>query len=192
VVGSQPEGEGALEPHGLAVLVAEARVIARERRPRLVHKLALGLAFAERAAAPHGVEQLDHLRERAAALRVVALQHLVDDDAEALVNGLLGGDPQDARELVAQRAAAVGLDVRGGQRQADALARQERPERVLLAGDQRLSARAVVAVGVQQRLIERGGLEDLALQRRGGGEQAGVDVRQRVREALPVGTLQQR
>ena len=63
-------------------------------------------------------------------------------------------------------------------------------------GDDRLGAGAVIALGVapaarEQRLVERGGLEDLALQRRGGGEQARVDVRERLREALPVGTLEQ-
>src|ERR1700748_1093371 len=97
-----------------------------ECRPGLAEQEALVLAVAEARTAPAGVEQLVHLRERLHAVGVKALEHLVDDDAEALVDRLLGRDPQDARELVAQRAAAIGLDVRRRQRQPDALARQER------------------------------------------------------------------
>ena len=43
----------------------------------------------------------------------------------------------------------------------------------------------------QQRLVERRGLEDLALQRRRGGEQARVDVRKRLRHVLPGRALEQ-
>lgn len=67
------------------------------------------------------------------------------DDAKALVDGLLGWNAQDARELVAKRTGAVGLDVGGGQREADPAPRQERPERVLLARRDRLRAGALVA-----------------------------------------------
>ena len=119
----------------------------------------------------------------------------MDDDAEALVDGLLGGDAQDARELVAQRAAAVGVDVGGGQREADALARQERDRasapratarsRALPARWRRrrvpLVARCAASVSSSVEVCE-----DLPLQRRGGGEQPRVDVGERVREALAV------
>ncbi len=155
--------------------------------------------LAEARAPPAGVEQREHLLERVTAVGVVALEHLVHDDAEALVDGLLGGDAQDARVLVAQRAAAVGVDVGGRQREADPAARQERPERVVLAGRDRPDASALVGPGVSplpilaagagERVVERGGLEDLALQRRGGGEQARVDVGERLGEALAVGAL---
>ena len=57
----------------------------------------------------------------------------------------------------------------------------------------RRSRRAAgVAERAGERLVERRGLEDLALQRRGGGEQPRVDVGERVVEALPVRALQQR
>src|ERR1700704_5666874 len=116
-----------------------------------------------------------------------ALEDRVNGDAEALVQSLLGGDAQDARELVPQRAAAVGLDVRRRQRQADALARQERAERVLFAPVDPSVLRAA-----RERLVERRGLQDLALHRRGGGEQARVYVRERVGQLLSRRALQQR
>ena len=53
---------------------------------------------------------------------MVALQHLVDEDAEALVDRRLARDPEDARELVLQRARPVGLDVGRAQQQAVAAA----------------------------------------------------------------------
>ena len=69
---------------------------------------------------------------------------------------------------------------------------------MLLARGDRVGAGALAGLGRrrrlargEQRVVERGGLEDLALQRRGGGEQARVDVGERVGEALPVGALQQ-
>ena len=124
----------------------------------------------------------------------------MDGDPEALVERLLGGDAQHARELVPQRTAAVGLDVRGRQRQADPLARQERPQRVrspsgpasarLRVRSRRPPVAHRSALG-EQRLVERRGLEDLALQRRGGREQARVDVRQRLGDALPARALKQ-
>ena len=120
------------------------------------------------------------------------------DDAEALVDGLLGGDAQDAGELVAQWAAAIGLDVGGGQSEAGALARQERRERMLLArgdgvGDGELVASGGIAVAglaaQRERAVERGRLEDLPLEWRGGGKQAGIDVGERLGKVLPGGTL---
>ena len=54
---------------------------------------------------------------RLARAAVVALQDLVDEDAEALVHRRLARDPEDARELVLQRARPVGLDVGGAQQQ---------------------------------------------------------------------------
>src|SRR4029077_9729374 len=71
----------------------------------------------------------------------------MDGDAEALVERLFGGDAQDARELVPERTAAIGLEVGGRQRQADALARQERPERRLFAWGDRLRADSLEAIG---------------------------------------------
>ncbi len=150
-------------------------MIARERGVGLSAQLELVLAEAEAAPAPALLEQLEQLRERLARAGVVALEHLMHDDPEALVLRLLGRDAQDARELVAQGTAAVGLHVRGRQREADPLARQKRSERGGFARSDRARAGALVvitaaivsaallrAVG-QQRLVERGGLEDLTL-----------------------------
>src|SRR6202035_2060882 len=103
--------------------------VARQRRARLRVQPTLLFALAEAASAPAGVEQIEHLGERLRTVGVEALEDLMDGDPEALVERLLGRDPQHACELVAQRTAAICLDVRGRQRQADSLARQERPER---------------------------------------------------------------
>src|SRR5271154_7564853 len=158
MVGAQPEGELTLEPHRLRVLLAQPREVAGERHASLLMQPLLALALAEAAPAPTGVEQAQHLRQRLGALGVIALEDLVHGDTEALVERLRGGDAQDPRELVSQRAAAVGLDVRGRQRQANALARQEGPQR-WLARPADLRSRFLG----QQRVIERGALEDLAL-----------------------------
>ena len=50
----------------------------------------------------------------------------MDEDPEALVERRLRRDPEDARELVLQRARPVGLDVRGREHQPVAAQRQER------------------------------------------------------------------
>ena len=104
---------------------------------------------------------------------------------------------QHARELVAQRAAAVGLDVRRRQRDAEALARQERAERGLFAvpyarAHDRLGPGVALALAGEQHLVERRGLEDLALQRRRRGQQPRVEVGQRLLDALARRALEQR
>ncbi len=152
VVGPDAEGEGPLEPDRLGVLIVQAAVVAGQRVPGLLEQLAVDSLTSEAAATPAALEQLQQLRQRGAALGVVALEHLVDDDPEALVDRLLGRDAQDAGELVAQRAAAVGLDVGGRQRQAVAAARQERHERVLLAKADRLHAARVLRPRRESRL----------------------------------------
>ena len=78
-------------------------------------------------------------------LAVVALEHLVDEDPEALVDRRLLRDPEDARELVLQRAGQVGLDVRGREHEPGPAAGQERLERRLRAGRQRRGPAALVA-----------------------------------------------
>src|SRR5438270_6572327 len=167
MVGPEPEVEGPLKPHGLGVLPGQPRVVAGQRLACLLPKQALALAVAEASASPARLEQLEHLLERRAAFGVVALEHLVDCDPEALVECLLGRDAQHSRELVSERAASVGLDVRRRQRQADSLARQEWPERGLAAWCDRLRSRAIVLLGPNaaragdQRVIQRGGLKDL-------------------------------
>ena len=72
-------------------------------------------------------------------------------------------DPEHARELVLQRAGPVGLDVGRAQHEPVAAPRQERLERRLGARGDRAGAQLLVALGVEQVVVERGGLEDLAL-----------------------------
>ena len=162
-------------------------MVALERGARLLEQLELGLAVAERAAPPRRVEQIEHLRERAAVLGVVALEHLVHDDAEALVDA-------SARSGCAGRArtcSAAGSCGRSRCPRPTAPAppplrgRNGPSECSSRASDDRLLRRAaLVALAGEQHLVERRGLEDLALQRRRGGEQARVDVGQRLRGAL--------
>ena len=123
---------------------------------------------------------------------VVALEHLVHEDPEALVDRRLLRHPQHARELVAQRARAVGLDVRRRQHEPRAAARQERDQRRLRARGARGGAGAVVALGVEQQLVERRGLQHLALHRRDRRRQALVDRRERLGDRLARRALEQR
>src|SRR6202035_6111838 len=112
MVRAEPEVELALEPDGLGILVVQPGVVAREGRPGHLAQRLLLLAVPEAAPAPADVEQVQHLGECLAAFGVVALEDLVDDDAEPLVDSLFGGDAEYARELVSQGTAAVGVDVR--------------------------------------------------------------------------------
>ena len=214
VVRPEPEVEGALEPHRPRSRLRQPRVVARQRRAALLAQLLL--AFAQSGPAPHGVEELEHLGQRLRALGVKTLEHLVDDDAEALVQRLLGRDPQHARELVPERAAAIRLYVRSRQRQADALSRQERTQRVLFGvsairriGRPRALERAcasrarcgpaarrggaVPGLGVRghQVLVQQRGLQDLALHWRRRREQAGVDVGECLAHAVRGRALKQ-
>src|SRR5271166_4339048 len=108
MVRAETKRELALEPHRLGALLLQALVIASERGAREIAQPPFGLALAEAAPAPARVEQAQHLAQRLSALGVIALEHLVHRDPEALVKRLGRGDAQDAGELVSQRAAAVG------------------------------------------------------------------------------------
>ena len=105
MVGAELKRERALEPHRLGRLLAQTGVVAQSAARAFAMQLEVGLAFAEAAAAPACSSSSSICLERLVGAGVVALEHLVDDDPEALVEGLRGGDPQDAGELVAQRAA---------------------------------------------------------------------------------------
>src|SRR6185295_1686 len=126
--------------------LARALLIAAQRRLCLGVQLLLLVAPAEAAAPPAGLEQPEQLVDRMAAGLVVALEHLVDEDPEALVERRLARDPEDARELVLQRARAVGLDVRRAEQQPVAAGWEEGLERGLLAGGDgaRAGARVVL------------------------------------------------
>ena len=78
-------------------------------------ELALLIAVTEAASAPTLFEQRQQFVNCSPVRLVVALQHLVEEDPEALVHRRLLRNPEDARELVAQRAGAVGLNVGGAQ-----------------------------------------------------------------------------
>ncbi len=165
-------------------------MVAGQRGGRLLAQLALLVGVAEARAPPAGVEQRQELGQRAELvallLTVVALEHLMHGDPEALVQGRLLRDPEHARELVAQRARAVGVDVGGRQQHAVAAHRQEALERGLVAGGDHVRAAAHVALGVEQVLVERRAREDLALVGRDRLLDPHVDVAQRLRHALPV------
>src|SRR5207248_1475894 len=145
-------------------LALEALEVAGQGAARLVAQLALLLGIAEPPAAPPRVEQAEQLGQSLPAPRgVEALQHLVDEDPEALMDRRLGRDPEDPRELVAQRAHAVGLDVARGEHEALTAPGQERLQRRLVARGDRRRAAPLAALGVEHVLVERAGLEDLAL-----------------------------
>ena len=103
-----------------------ALVVAGERGDRAVAVLELVVGGAEALAAPAGLEQAEQAveaarraptigssppRRGAHLLGVEALEHLVDQDPEALVDRRLLRDREDARELVLQRAGPVEVDV---------------------------------------------------------------------------------
>ena len=110
----------------------------------------------------------------------------MQEDPEALVDGRLLGDPKDARELVLERARAVGVDVRGGEDDAAAAQGQKWLQRRLVARGDHVRAATRVPLGVQQVVVERRGGEDLLLLGRHGLEDADVDVAQRLGGALPL------
>src|SRR5829696_2070752 len=108
-----------------------------QRLDRLLAELELVIGLAE-ARAPPGRAEQGHQPLKTARLRVrfartlrsvEAFQHLVDDDPEALVDRRLLGDPEDARELIFERAGPVERDVGGGERQPLASPRKEGLER---------------------------------------------------------------
>ena len=69
---------------------------------------------------------------------------------------------------------------------------QEGLQRGLLAGGDGGRAGARVALGVEQHLVERAGLQDLALLGGGRAEQRGVDPRQRIGHRLALGPVDER
>ncbi len=117
----------------------------------------------------------------------------MDEDAEALVDRRLLGDPEDPRELVLERAGQVEAEVGGGEAEhAVAAARQEGLQRGLLTGRDQVPSPARVVLGVEQVGVERGGVElGLLLRGRDLAQQA-VDRLDRLRGRLATGALRQR
>src|SRR5688500_9326593 len=148
------EREPTLEPRRLARALLVELPVPRERRHRLLAELEVVVRVAETAPPPRRLEELHQRVERAPARGVEALEHLVYDDPEALVDRRLLRDPEDARELVLQRAETVGLDVGRGQHHAVATARDESLERLLVIAGDRTCAPARVGLLVTQILVE--------------------------------------
>src|SRR4030095_1508506 len=115
VVRSDAEVELSLHPARVGAAGNLAGVVAMEGLDRLLAELQLVIGLAEARAAPGGGEQGHQPLEAAGLstgllrglLAVEALQDLMDDDPEALVDRGLLRDPEDARELVLERAGPV-------------------------------------------------------------------------------------
>src|SRR5262245_44815540 len=147
VVWADAEVELALHPARLRPARHLARVVAMQRLDRLLAELELVVGLAEARPPPGDCEEA-HQPLHASGVRIVsgllsveALEHLVNDDPEALVDGCLLRDAEDAGELVLEGARPIELDV--GRRESKALAapRQECLERRLVAlGDQLTAA----------------------------------------------------
>ena len=116
-----------------------------------------------------------------------ALEHLVQHDPEALVDRRLLRDPEDPRELVLQRAQAVGLDVRGRQHHAVAAAGDEGVQRRLGGGGAGGRDLGRVAARVAQPVVQRAGLQHLALGGAGALAEQRVDLGQRLLDLLAGG-----
>ena len=121
-----------------------------------------------------------------------ALEHLVHDDPETLMDRRLLRDPEHPRELVLQGTGAVRVDVRRGQHHAVAARRQERLHRRIVPGHHRRRPPPGISFGIQQVVVERGRGEDLALLGGHGLQDPRVHVAHRLGQRLPLGALDQR
>src|SRR6266545_1268222 len=92
-----------------------------------------------------------------------ALEDLVDDDPEALVDRRLLRDAEDAGELVLERTGLVERDVGGRERQALAASREEGLERRLVALLDQLAAPLCRALLVEQVGVQGGVVQGAAL-----------------------------
>src|SRR4029079_785463 len=135
-------------------------VVAGEGRDGPVAVLELVVGGAESRAPPARLEQEQQAVEAARRLRaragltvalaecvrahglgVEALEDLVDEDPEALVDRRLPRNREDARELVLERAGPIEVDVRGRERQAVAPPGDELLERGLATRGHQLATR---------------------------------------------------
>ena len=136
---------------------------------RLLAELKLVVGLAEPGPPPGDGEQRHQPLQTARVglsrglLAVEALQHLVDHDPEALVDGGLLWDSEDPRELVLQRAGAVELDVGGGESQSLAAPREEGLQRGLIALCDQLAPPLCRSLLVEQVGVEAGVAQSLAL-----------------------------
>ena len=124
------EVELALQPDRFALGDPLLLPVEAQRLAGAVAELQLVVAGAEAGAPPAGLEEAVQLPQPVLALGgrilVEAFEDVVDEDPEALVDGRLLGDPEDAGELVLERAGQVQRQIRGGEAEATvAAARQE-------------------------------------------------------------------
>src|SRR5918998_2013747 len=98
-VPAEPEGEAALEPDRLTLVVAQALPVALERIEGPLAELQLVVGVAEAGAAPGGLEEVEQLLAAACGAPVKPLEHLVQRSPEALVDSGLLGDAEDPGEL---------------------------------------------------------------------------------------------
>src|SRR6185436_18064902 len=164
------------------------------RLDRAVAELQLVVATAEAGSAPAGLEELHQALEPAlAAIFVEALEDVVDEDAEALVDRRLLGNAENPRELVLQRAGQVEVEVGGREAErAVAAARQEVLQRGFVSGRDQPLAAVPLALGVEQVGVERRGVELGLLLRGGDLPQEAVDRLDRLRSRLLAGALRER
>ena len=163
------EREAPLEPDRPRRARVVALVVAGERRDRTVAVLELVVGEPEAGPPPARLEQPEQAVEPAVVgvspggladlLGVVALENVVDEDAEPLVDRRLLRDREDAGELVLERTGPVEVDVRGRQRQAAGPLRQERLEPGLGPARELLAAPRPVAALVEDELVQRGAVE---------------------------------
>ena len=171
-------------------------MVAHQRRRRLDAQLALLLGVAEPAAPPAGLQQAEQLGQRPAR-RGAAWKRSSTWCTRIPKRWLIVGsdrDPEHARELVLQRAGAVGLDVRGAQHQPVAAVGQEASSDGSVRGAT-ARARSFSSRSASSRYSSSAlGLEDLALLGGGRLQQPRVDLRQRVLDRLspPLRALEQR
>src|SRR5690242_20090431 len=146
MVRADAEVELPLDPARIGAAGNLPSVVALEGVDRLLAELQLVVRLAEAGAAPGRSEEPHQpLQARAARLvfrllAVVTLQHLVDDDSEPQVDRRFLRNPEDARELVLERAGPVEVDIGRRKRQALAPARQEGLQRGLVALRDQLTA----------------------------------------------------
>src|SRR3954447_14869261 len=192
-----PEVELPLDPAGLRPARHLAGVVAVKRLDRLLAELELVVGLAE-ARAPPGDPEEAHQPLEAAGMGIVpgllavkALQHLVDDDSEPLIDRRLLRDAEDASELVLEGTRAVELDVGGRERQALAATRQERFEGRLVALGDQLPATLGRSLLVEEIGIEPGVAEGGALVGRDRLLEQVVHHRERVGDRLLARALDQ-
>src|SRR6187549_2915023 len=188
--------ELALQPDRRPLRLALALPVEAHRLAGAVAELQLVVAGAEPRAPPARLEEGHQPRQPVAVgvlLLVEALEDVVDEDAEALVDRRLLRDAEDAGELVLERAGQVEVEVGGREAEpAVAAPRQEALQRGLVTGGDQAPPALALPFGVEQVGVERRGVQlGLLLGRRDLAQQP-VDRLDRLGGRLVAGALGQR